>query len=174
MAAGTIYLDPATGEVKYLGSLSATPGVLADGYGSVPLIPFQESFSLTNGIQSIGGISASTFTSKGTRTFDPSALFAGNSKITRTLQFKALVQVTPGVTMQIRIYNNTDGSAVAASILSSSSPSLTEVSTTLIVGTDVPNSNKIYDVEMKILTPSSPATTDQAICKSAEFVMRWT
>ncbi len=173
MVAGTTYIDTATGELRYLGAASAVPGVLCDTNGQVPLIPLQESFSLTNGIQSIGGPSGNIFTSKGTRSFDPSVLFSGNSKITRTLQLKALVQVTPGVTMQIRIYNTTDGAPVTSSLLTNLSSSLVEVSTSLTVGIDIPNSNKLYDVQMIIITPNPASALDQAICKSAEFVVRW-
>jgi hypothetical protein len=173
MPSGTIYLDTVTGEMKYLGPSNTTAGIICDTNGSVPLVPCQQSFSLTNGIQSVGGVAGSTFTSKGTRTFDPSVLYAGNSKITRTLQFKALVQVTPGVTMQVRLYNTTDGAAIASSILSSSSSSLVEVSATLALTTDIPNSSKTYDVEIKITSPVTPSNADQAICKSAEIVVRW-
>jgi len=167
----TVFIDSGTGELKYQGT-SGTPGILSDGSGNVPLVPISICYSLLNGVAT-GDSSA--FTAIGGRELDPSVLFSGNSKITLTVDFRALVEATTGVTSEIRLYNLDTGSAVNGSTMSTSSTSPDLLTATLTVGAapDLVNGSQNYELQLRISAPGSPGATDRAICKMAEIVFNY-
>ena len=171
MPQGIPYVDTATGELKYQGT-SGSPAILAEVDGSVHLIPYVASYTGSTGAESVG---VSTFTSIGTIVFDPSDLFDGNDKITRTLAFQAIVEVTPSVTMEIQLYNVNAGSIVTNSVSSSSSITPEVITKNLILGSspNIPNLEQIYDVQIRISSPVSPGPSDRAICKLAQINVIW-
>lgn len=167
----TVFIDSGTGELKYQGT-SGTPGILSDGTGNVPLVPMSISYPLLNGV---GTADSSVFTGIGARQLDPSALFGGNSKITLSVEFKALVEGTTGVTAEIRLYNLDTGSAVTGTTLTTSSNVPDLLSGVLTVGSapNLVNSSQNYEVQLRITSPGSPGVTDRAICKMAEIVFNY-
>lgn len=164
----SVFID-ASGNLKYQGT-TGNPAVLSDSAGVTPLVPQVVPFTGSTGSQSVG---TSSFQSIGTIAFNPSAIFAGNDRLTRTITFQAIVEATPSVTLEIRLYNLNAGAVVTGSLLSSSSNSPVVVSGTLTVGaaTNLLNSEQIYEVQLRISAPGSPAASDRAICKSAQIVV---
>lgn len=134
--------------------------VVGSGGGSVSLII---PYSIVSGAQQVN---VSTFTGIGAIVFDPSVVVGGG--ITST-ELDMLVEGTAGVTAEIRLYNITDGVPISGTTLDTSANSPTELSVTLNVGTDIPNSKKIYEVQLRISAPGSPGVNDRAICKFAAF-----
>ena len=166
-----VFIDAGTGELKYQGT-SGTPAVLSDASGNVPLLPIAVSYALLTGVQTAD---SSVFTGLGARELDPSSLFSGNSKITLTVQFRALVEATTGVTAEIRLYNLDTGTAVSGSTLTTSSNSPDLLTAALTVGSapNLVNSSQNYELQLRISAPGSPAPTDRAICKMAEIVFNY-
>lgn len=171
MPQGTPYIDTATGDLKYQGT-SGTPAILAEADGTVHLIPIVFPYTGSTGFQSVG---TTTFTSIGTIVFDPSALYDGNSNIDRTFKFQAIVEVTSGVTVEVRLYNIDTGVAVTNSTQTSTSTVPEVLSATLTVGAspNLVNAEQIYDVQIRISLPISPSPSDRAICKSAQIIASW-
>lgn len=171
MVVGIPYIDTATGTLRYRGD-TGTAAILAESDGYVHLIPFVQNFSANTGAQSAGTI---TFTSIGMLTFDPSILYDGDGKVTRRISFQAIMENTTGVTGSVRLVNLTDG--VVVSTLGSSATGPTLLSSSLLsLGSGpgaIPNSNKIYDVQLAITAPLTPAISDRTICKLAQIVVQW-
>jgi hypothetical protein len=166
-----VFIDSITGDLKYQGT-SGTPAILAEGNGAVHLIPATISYVLTNGVQ-ISGTNA--FEGIGTRELNPNSIFDGNSKISRTIVFRVLLESTPGVTAEVRLFNLDAGSVVSSTTLTSSS-SIPELKTaSLFVGTapNLVNSSQNYEVQLRISSPISPTNLDRAICKMAEIVFNY-
>lgn len=172
MVAGIPFVDTSTGAFKYQGT-SGTPAVIAGADGSVHLVPMIHPFTGSTGFQST---SSSGFTGVGVISFDPSALFNTNTKIVRSIKFEAILESSSGVTSEIQLYNLSVGSIVTGSVLSSSSNSPAVVSATLTVAAapNVPNSQQIYEIQLRISSPGSPTASNRAICKSAQIVVTWT
>ena len=166
-----VFIDSTTGELKYQGT-SGTPGILSDGTGNVPLLPISLSYTLLTGVQTAD---SSIFSGLGARELDPSSLFSGNSKISLTVEFRALVETTTGVTAEIRLYNLDTGSAVTGSTLTTSNNYPTLLSSTLTVGTapNLVNGSQNYELQLRISSPGSPGVTDRAICKMAEVIFNY-
>lgn len=169
---GQIYINSSNGDLVYKGTLR--DGVLADGYGQVPLTPLTIHYPGVTGVKTTNSGSAD-WEGIGCITFDPSDLFDGNNDLTRTILFQAVLEASPGVTAAIRLYNLTTGAVVTSSTLNTSSNTPTTVSGTLIVGSspNLPNSEQIYEIQLQISSPSSPTVSDQAICKSASILVNW-
>lgn len=120
-------------------------------------------YSIVNGTQQIN---VTTFTVIGAIIFDPSIVTqTGISSV----KLDMVAWATSGVTAEIRLYNITDGAPVAGTTLTTSTNSPTELSVTLLVGTAIPNSSKIYEVQLRISIPSSPGVNDRALCTFAAF-----
>lgn len=156
-----IFIDNVTGEVKYQGT-SGTPGILADSSGNVPLIPCTYVFSL---VSYQADCTKAAFQAMGNIIFNPASLYSGSTKITRTITFDSLIYGSVGVTAQIRLYNVTDGTVVSGTTLSSGgSVSPVKVSATLTPTIIIPNSEKQYEMQMKILLPALVSPGDFAFC----------
>lgn len=166
-----IYIDSSTGELKYQGPTS-TAAILSSSDGTIPLIPFIVSF---NGFVGSTSVNTNSFESIGSLSLDPSALFAGNNKITRTFLFKAIVEVSSGVTCEIRLYNLNAGSAVTSSTLTSSTTSPTVVSAALTIGAapNLVNSSQLYEIQFRVSAPTDPGLSDIAICRQAGIDVMW-
>ncbi|HVI42662.1 MAG TPA: hypothetical protein VM577_18580 [Anaerovoracaceae bacterium] len=171
MTVGQIYIDTTTGDLKYQGT-SGTPSILTRADGTVHLVPLIVNYSGTTGVQSVG---VSTFTGIGVSSFDPSAIFSTNGKVTRTIKYVVVLEGSTGVTAEIQLYNLSAGAIVTGSLLSTSNNSPTLLSGTLTVGAspNVPNSAQLYEVQLRISSPSSPAVSDRAICKMAYIQVTW-
>lgn len=171
MVAGIPYIDTATGQLKYQGT-SGTPGILVDAAGGVSLIPFFAVYAAISGSQETN---SSGFTAIGTAIFDPSILWSGNTKVTRGIKFQAVLEATSGVTAEIQLYNISAGAAVTSSALSTSANIPTIVEGTLTIGAspNIPNSQQIYEVQLRISAPGSPAPSDRAICKLGQLIVTW-
>lgn len=165
-----IFIDNATGELKYQGT-SGTPGILADSAGNIPLVPM----FFNNGIVSgVAYANLNTFTPIGSINFDPSSFFEGNSKITRTIVFRALLSNSIGVTGEIKLYNLTLGADVTGSLLSSDDVSPIEYTATLTVGGNIPDSDNLYEVQFRISDPTPPLFGDYALCNFAAITVSYT
>jgi hypothetical protein len=166
-----VFIDNVTGELKYQGP-NSTPAVLSDGYGVVPLVPMVMPYTLLTGVQTAD---SSVFAGLGARELDPSVMFAGNSKITRSVEFRVLLEATTGVTAEVRLYNLDTGSAVSGSTLTTSSNSPVLLTAALTVGTapDLVDATQNYELQLRISAPGSPGVTDRAICKMAEVVFNY-
>lgn len=161
----------ATGTLNYFGA-TGTAGVLMDRAGNLPLIPLTIPIAALNGYYSTG---LTTFQGLGLLTIDPSNQFSTNGKISRTLTFQSILEVTVGVTAEVRLYNITGGYAVTGSTLTSTATSPTLVSGSLTIGSspNILNSSQLYEVQLRISVPSSPADTDRAICKMGSISITW-
>lgn len=168
---GAPFIDTVSGDFKFQGT-SGTPAVLAQTDGSVHLVPLVHPFTGSSGYQSIG---SSSFTGIGLITFDPSALFSTNGKVIRSIKFEAILECTSGVTGEIKLYNISVGSEVTSSLLSTSANSPTLVSSTLAIGVapNVPNSQQIYEIQLRISVPATPSASDRVICKLGQLVVIW-
>lgn len=171
MAAGQPYVDTSSGDFKYQGT-TGTPAIVAKADGSVHLIPLITPVAASNGQWSVG---VTAFTGIGVVSFDPSALFSTNGKITRSISFTAVLEASSGVTAQIQLFNITAGSAVTGSLLSTSNNAPSIVSGVLTVGSspNLVNSLQVYEVQLRISLPTNPAVTDRAICKMANLQVTW-
>lgn len=166
-----VFVDSMTGELKYQGT-SGDPAILSDGYGVVPLLPMSIPYTLLTGVQTAD---SSVFAGLGAREIDPSVIFSGNSKIALTVEFRALVEATTGVTAEIRLYNLDTGSAVSGSTLTTSSNSPDLLTAALTVGSapDLVNGSQNYELQLRISAPGSPGPSDRAICKMAEIIFNY-
>lgn len=101
----------------------------------------------------------------GALVFDPSALFAGNAQVARTLRFVAVLECgVGGQTCSLELYNLTDNVTVATLTASSTVPSI--VTSALTVPGDLPNSQKLYTLRLSRVGGSS---SDFVTCKSARL-----
>ncbi len=171
MVVGIPYIDTTTGALRYRGN-TGTTSVITESDGYVHLIPFVQPFSANTGTQSVG---TTTYASIGTITFDPSIMFDGDFKIIRRIYFQAVLENTTGVTGSIKLVNVSDGNTVVTLSTSESGPIILS-SSILSLGSGaglIPNSNKIYDVQLAITSPSSPSISDRTICKLAQIIVQW-
>jgi len=127
------------------------------------------------GVAGSQGTNFTGFTKIGEIAFDPSVMpAAGVAGVTRTIKFEAVVSVTQGFTAQVRLWNATDGLAVTDSVMTttSESPEL-KVSDDLTVPVDLPNAEKLYEVQLRISAGGAPGVSDRALCESAVLKVRW-
>ena len=171
MPQGIIFVDTTTGDLKYQG-VTGTPAILAEANGSVHLIPYVATYAGTTGIHTND---TTTFSGIGAIIFNPASIFAGNTKITRTLKFQTIIEATTGVTTEIRLYNISTGAAVTGTTLTTTAVIPTLVESTLTIGAspNLPNSQQIYEIQLRISLPASPGVTDLAICKLAQILVTW-
>lgn len=126
-----------------------------------------------NGVSGKQTTSNAVFTAVGAMVFDPSAYFAGNSQITRTIRFVAVLESSIGsATASIELYNLDTASYVANTLLTTVATSATTLTTsTLTVPTDFPNSAQTYEVHIKL---TSGSVSDVATCKMARIEVTYT
>ena len=165
----SVFIDGYSGDLKYQGD-TGDPAILAEGDGSVHLVPFNLQYTGVSGLQSVD---SSSYQSIGNFIFDPSALYDGNDNITRTVTFRGLIYGSTGVTASVRLYNLTDGGAVTGTELTSSDSSPDEVTASLVVGVALPNSSKLYEVQLKISAPLSPSPGDFAFCSWGGLIVNF-
>ncbi len=117
-------------------------------------------------------VSIDTFTAIGGDNFDPSTIPDPGAPMfpTRKITFVArLYTSSASIGAQIRLFNVTDGTAVASTVLTSTSVIPENQSVVLAVPADLPNSEKSYEVQLRNTSGSS--TT--AFCQKAEFIITW-
>lgn len=168
MTQGSLLIDSSS-NLLYKTS-GGTPVQVVSSGGIMNYVPLKESFPLVSGDQDVN---INTYTSIGVRSFDPSAIFDSFTHLTRTITFKAIVSCTSGVSLSILLYDLTGGSAVSGTTLTSSSNTPEEVSATLTPGGNIQNSNRLYEVQLKITVPVTAGASDRATCKSAEIQVAW-
>lgn len=133
--------------------------------GRVSLIPCTYVYNL---LSEIGISSTAGYQTLGGTILDPSAFFSGNSEITSNITFDAVIYGTSGVTAEIVLYNVTDAVVVSDTLLNSSgSTSPVKVSANLLVGDNIENSEKHYEIQMRISEPDSPSIGNFAFCSYA-------
>lgn len=112
-------------------------------------------------------VDVDTFTAIGGDEFDPSALPSDG----RTITFVARLYTTDiSIDGYVRLYNLTDGAEVASANLSSSSTSPERQEVELTVPTDLPDSEKTYEVQLRMGTADG---TNSVFCQKAEFKITW-
>lgn len=161
-----------SGNLKYQGP-SGSPAVVAEANGNVYLAPMQVPHAIAQGEFSN---STNTFLTIGSTLFDPSAYFNSNDAITRTINLVVLSRVTAGVTGQFRLYNVTDGLPVTGTLTSvTDSTHLSTASTTisLSIPTNIVNSAKIYEVQIRIDDPDPVEAENLYSCFGAFFMVAW-
>lgn len=110
--------------------------------------------------------------------FDPSEFYPGGLGITQEVRFEAWLETTDDVTplpANVRLYDLTNGTPIAASVLTSSSLTTErKVSGILVVGTNIPNAATDYEVQIRLDdTAGSPTPADQISCKKAALKINW-
>lgn len=161
-----------SGNLKYQGP-SGSPAVVAEANGNVYLAPMQVPHAIAQGEFSNN---TNTFLTIGSTLFDPSAYFNSNDAITRTINLIVLSRVTAGVTGQFRIYNVTDGSPVASTLTSvtdSTHLSTASSNIALSIPADLPNSAKIYELQIRVDDPDPIEDGNLYSCFGAFFMVAW-
>lgn len=154
-------VDPQYDATSNQEALDAIKGLLAPG-GTLLTNTQKQRIVLVAGSQSTND---TTYTSVSTFDFDPSEFYPSMTP-TATIQiiFKVAIETTSGLTGYIRLYNQTLGSAVTSSELSTSSgTSVILTSSTLTM----PTSTNIYEVHIRL--DGVPAPTDLITCKLAQL-----
>lgn len=109
---------------------------------------------------------------------DPSSYVGSNAQLVRTITFNTLLEVTTGVTAEIKLYNVDTGDVVTGTTLTSALTGGPRrvVSTPLTIGTspNLPNTRQTYEVQLRISSPGSPGPGDFAICKGAHLEISYT
>jgi hypothetical protein len=146
--------------------LDSRIGTTDGGTGeSVSLIPCTYVYNL---LSEIGVSSNAGYQTLGGTLLNPSAFFSGNSEVTRNITFDAVIYGTSGVTAEIVLYNVTDAVVVSDTLLNSSgSTSPIKVSANLQVGDNIDNSEKHYEIQMRISEPEFPSIGNFAFCSYA-------
>lgn len=111
-------------------------------------------------------VSIDTYTAIGGDEFNPQD-FEAPSGLSRIITFVARIYTTNvSVPAHVRLFNVTDGVSVADTEVSSSSLSPDRKEIILTVPDDLPNSQKTYEVQLKM---DSASTGDSAFCQKAEL-----
>jgi len=159
---------PSTGNVVLWDGAQWTPSSLA----TVPAI---FTFPGVTGSQSNSGTGSNTYKGIGCIVFDPSVIAAGagSSGFTRTIKFRAVLEGTPGVTAQVKLFNVDDAEDVTGTALSvaSTTPSRL-ISGTLTVGGaagNIKNALRTYEVQLQVFTPNPAGAGDGCTCKLAQL-----
>ena len=98
------------------------------------------------------GTQLTTFTPVSATAIDGSNFLNGS-----TVQFECVVETdNPADAAEVRLYNVTLGAPVAT--LSTTSTAPTIATAPLVIGTDIPNSPNIYEVQLRLATTGSPNT----------------
>lgn len=158
--------------LDYLDSrIGTTDGGTGDGE-NVSLVPCTYVYSL---LSEIGISSNPGYQTLGGTLLNPSAFFSGNSEVTRSITFDAVIYGTSGVTAEIVLYNVTDAVVVSDTLLNSSgSTSPIKVSANLQVGDNIDNSEKHYEIQMRISEPEFPSIGNFAFCSYAAINISYT
>jgi hypothetical protein len=165
MANGQVYHNTTTGDLEYQGT-SGTRAVLCKADGYVHLHPVKILVPLISGEESVA---VSTYTAKGTCIFNPADYSNGNARITRSIVLEALCEVTPTSSMELKLYNLTDGIDASSSLsTSSNTPTLL---TTSLSNLDGYTTDKIYELQFKLT--STIADGYRAVVKSANIVLKY-
>jgi hypothetical protein len=102
----------------------------------------------------------------GGRRVNPANYATGVGSVVRTMTFRCEMYATPGMTAQVRLFNFTDGVAVASSVLSTSSNTPAALSAVLATPADLPNALKMYEAQLRI-SAGTPGPTDRAFLLNA-------
>jgi hypothetical protein len=162
----------AAGPPGVAGPAGAAGATGPTGPAGVPLVPLLVPFP---GVAGTETTSSATFVYEGAIALDPTTLFAagGTTGITRQFQFRTIVQATPGVTVQVQLYNVTAGAVVSGTTLTSTTAAQTAPQALLATGLSLPGSMQVYVVQLRISSPSIPGTSDLAICLLAQLEVTW-
>jgi hypothetical protein len=105
--------------------------------------------------------------------FDPSQLIAPGSGIIRTITFEALLWASAGMTAEIELYNLTDGTAVAGTLLTTTGTVPTAVvSGNLAVPAVLPNAARDYEVRLRI-SAGAPGPLDRALTSGVRLSVHY-
>ncbi len=135
--------------------------MVADGLGGWTVEPIATGAKIVPGVSGYEDTQDDSWQEIGGLVFNP-AEYSGAT----AFEFEALIQTTIiAKSVSIRLYNLTDGAAVASSVQTSTSlvPELKSVS--LSIPADLPNSEKIYTVQIKMSIAGGP--NERGICKAA-------
>jgi len=119
-----------------------------------------QAFNLVAGAQTWN---LDTFKRVGTLQIDPSK-YPGYV----SARFQAIIEATGTKTVEIRLYNLTDGGVVASSTLSATSTDPTLVEATV----SLPTSSKEYEVQLRMTTVDL-VNTDFVTCTNARILLAW-
>ena len=110
---------------------------------------------------------STTTVSVGSILFDPSLFPLTQGSTSRQIKFSVLAFATTGMTAEVTLYNVTDAVAVTAANLTTTSTTITGLLTAaLVVPTDLPNSSKLYDIQLRI-SAGTPGPGDAAVVRWA-------
>jgi hypothetical protein len=113
-------------------------------------------------------VATNTYTSIGGDTFNPSSI--PNPSGSRKITFNANISTSViSVAAEIRLYNVTDGALVTGTEFSSTSLTPDFKTVILTVPADLPNAEKIYEVQLRTATAGAVV----AFCQKAEFIITW-
>lgn len=147
-----------------LGSATAADGyiMVADGLGGWRIELPSSGSKIVPGVSGYQDTQADSWEEVGGLIFNPIE-FVG-----ATFEFEALLQTTIiAKAANIRLYNITDGAEVTDSVLTSTSLTPELVSAVLTAPADLPNSEKIYAVQVKMSIAGGP--NERCICKAAHI-----
>ena len=102
----------------------------------------------------------------GALVFDPSALFAGNAQVARTIRLVAVLEAgVGGQTCSLELYNLTDNVSVTTLTTTNTVPTIV-TSAALTVPANLPNSQKLYTLR---LFRTGGSSSDYVPCKLARL-----
>lgn len=105
----------------------------------------------------------------GARRFNPLDFYGdGGAGITRSIVFQGFLFATAGMDAQVRLFNFTDGAAVASSVLTVVNTLPTNFSVALTSPGDLPAAAKTYTCEIQI-SAGGPGPADRVYCLGAEL-----
>lgn len=134
------------------------------------LVPDQKLYYAASGVFSTNSTS---FEATGGVLFNPAAISAV-SWLTRTIYFVIIAEITSGFTGEVQLYNITDATTVTNSLLTVTATSPTKhITAALAVPADLPNSEKLYELQYRI-SVGVPGPTDKLIIKSAYLLVEYT
>ena len=163
--AGTPGATGPTGPTGDTGPTPPWPGAftqLVSGAGTTVNLP--TNINIVSGIQSSGDTAWSAI---------GAINFAKNDYTrdgyTTTVNFRAILETTSGLTGSIRLYNLTAGSPLATSLMSTAS------SSPVLLSSDITSeayaTSQLYEIQIKLT--GSPLPTDQIICKLADLSLTY-
>lgn len=122
------------------------------------------------GISGLQKIQHDIYTSIGGLVFDPSSAEFTKAG-TRNIRFEVLIECAAVEPINIRLYDITNGNAIASSELTTSSLEPEFLWVELDVGTDLPDEEIVYDIQMII--DGTAGEDDLGICKMARLKVSW-
>lgn len=130
----------------------------------------QRLFYAASGIFSTNNTS---FEATGGVLFNPAAISAV-SWLTKNVYFVVIAEITSGFTGEVQLYNISDATTVTNSLLTVTATSPTKhITSALAIPADLPNSEKLYELQYRI-SVGSPTATDKLIIKAAYLLVEYT